>query len=395
MVAPSAWFNAQRLQELDLAFSGDVERGESLGYVLAVAHQGRPVHLSALGQRTVAGDPLTVDTRFRIASLTKPVTAVGVLMLIEQNLVRLDQPVSDFIPAFANVKVQEADGTLRTPARPVLVRDLFTHTSGIGTRKNASTALGRRYIAADPYQHSATLEEAVDTLAALPLFFDPGASVLYGYSTDILGRIIEVASGEPLETYLRRVIFEPLRMMDTSFHADRAAENMAEVVTVGPGGEMVAVAGDTFGDPFDPQTWPSAGAGLISTGPDYLRFAMMLERQGTLDGVQIISPAAVALMTSDHLPRPIRERLIGTPLEGRGFGLAVAVTQDVGATGKLGAVGDFTWSGYYDTQFFVSPHYETVGVLMTQRQPYNEDEERKTAERFKNLVLRALLPRTD
>jgi CubicO group peptidase (beta-lactamase class C family) len=272
-----------------------------------------------------------------------------------------------------------------------VVRDLFIHTSGIGYRHDRETVIGRRYIEAAPYEKSASLEDAVETLASLPLYFDPGERVFYGYSTEVLGRIVEVVSGQPFDEYVTDTILQPLGMADTSFFVPEADEGrLASVVQKSGDGSLQAVRGDVFGDPLSEYTWPSPGAGLVSTAPDYLRFAMMLERGGELDGVRIVSRQSVELMTTDHLPESIRQRIEGTPLAGRGFGLGVAVTLDSKVASDPGRDGDYTWSGFYDTQFFVSPTTETVAVMMVQRQPRDDEPDRQTGRRFKEAVFRVL-----
>ena len=386
-------FSAERLEFLVSSFEADVARGDITGFVIGIGHEGEPVFTRSVGARTVSGVPMRDDTLFRIASMTKPVTAVAILTLLERGLLGLDDPVSDYIPEIGTMQVRQPDGTLRPPSRPIRIVDLFTHTAGIGYRFDEASELGRLYREAAPYQNARSLEEAVSIIAGLPLYFDPGERFFYSYGIDILGRIVEVVSGEPFGAYLERFVFEPLGMDDTGFFVTAPDEDrLAEVVMPGPGGHLVRQPGDVFGNPLDPSVWPSGGAGLISTAHDYLRFAMMLDRGGTLDGVQILSPASVALMTANHLPEKIRTRLDGTPLSGIGLGLAVAVVEDIGKTGKLGAPGDFTWGGYYDTQFFVSPRYDVAAVLMVQREKAPGEPDRDTGERFKTLVLGALRP---
>ncbi len=331
------------------------------------------------------------DTLFRIASMTKPVTAVAVLRLVEQGKLSLDDPVGDYLPEIGAMQVRQQDGSRRAPLRPVTVRDLLTHLSGIGYRFDPQSALGREYIAAAPFQNAASLEQAVSLIGQLDLFFDPGSRFLYSYGLDVAGRLIEVVSGQSFDAFLRAEILDPLAMHDTGFFVPTGKQpRLAQVYGKGEDGKLSSRPGDVFGDPLNPATWPSGGAGLISTPRDYIRFAMMLENGGSLEGVQVLSPASLALMTADHMPRALREKVAGTPLEAMGLGLGVAVTLAPERGGALSGKGDFGWGGYYDTQFFVSPEYGIAAVIMTQYEKREGEPERDTLQTFKTMTLAAV-----
>jgi CubicO group peptidase (beta-lactamase class C family) len=380
-----------RLAALDAEFARRVRAGEAAGYAYIIAREGRIVHRGATGVRVLGGAAMSEDTLFRIASMTKPVTAVAVLRLVEQGKLSLDDPVAQYLPEIGAMQVRLPDGSRRPPARPVKVRDLLTHLAGIGYRFDPDSPLGREYIAAAPFQTATSLAEATRIIAGLDLFFDPGTRFLYSYGLDVAGRLVEVVSGQSFDAFLRAEIFDPLAMHDTGFlvPADRQ-HRLAQVYGKAGDEGLAPRPGDVFGDPLNRATWPSGGAGLISTPRDYIRFAMMLEGGGSLEGVQVLSPASLAVMTADHMPRALRDKVAGTPLETTGLGLGVAVTLAPGQGGALSGKGDFGWGGYYDTQFFVSPEYGIAAVIMTQYEKAPGEPERDTLQAFKTLTLAAV-----
>lgn len=387
----SAAMSEIRLAALDAEFAGRVRDGEAAGYAYMIARHGQIVHRGAAGSRAFGGAAMSEDTLFRIASMTKPVTAVAVLRLMEQGKLSLDDSVADYLPEVGSMQVRQPDASTRPPVRPIKVRDLLTHLSGIGYRFDRESPLGREYIEAAPFQKAATLAEAVDVIGRLDLFFDPGSRFLYSYGLDVAGRLVEVVSGQSFDAFLRAEIFDPLAMYDTGFFvpADKRPR-VAQVYGKAENGGLSPRPGDVFGDPFNRATWPSGGAGLISTPRDYIRFAMMLENGGSLDGVQVLSPASLAMMTADHMPIALREKVAGTPLEAMGLGLGVAITLAPERSGTLSGKGDFGWGGYYDTQFFVSPEYGIAAVIMTQYERRAGEPERDTLQIFKTLTLAAV-----
>jgi len=391
--AGTTMLSAERLEVLEDQFRRRVESGEAPGYVMMIATGDEIVFRSTMGLRDIENEaPLQEDTKFRIASMTKPVTAVAILTLLERGDLQLSDPVSDYIPEIGNMRVRNPDGTLVDPDRDITIRDLLTHTSGIGYRFDDTSELGQAYNEAAPYQKADTLEEATSIIASQSLYFSPGGRFFYSYSTDILGRVIEVVAGEPFNDYLDRVIFTPLGMSDTGFNLpDTDRDRTAIVYMQQDDGSLSPTPGDVFGDPFEATTWPSGGAGLVSTAPDYMRFAMMLEGEGSYKGMQILSPASVELMASDHLPQDLQDRIARTPLAGIGIGLGVAVVKDPAATGRLGAEGDFAWGGHYDTQFFISPEYGLSAVILTQLQPAPGAPDNETMNLFKTLVLSSVI----
>ncbi len=389
--ASKAGMSAARLELMGQAFADRVANGDAAGYVIMVARRGEVVFSRASGAQALNPKaPMELNTKFRIASMTKPIAAVAALTLIEQGRLNLSDPVKKYLPDFAAMQVRDSDGSLSAQKRDMTIRDLMIHTSGIGYRFDMTSELGKAYIAAAPYEKARTLAEATEIIARQQLYFQPGERFLYSYGFDVLGRVIEVVAKEKFEDYLARVIFRPLDMRDTSFTIAAADRSRLATVYSKRNGALQLMPGTLFGDPLDPQTWPSGGAGLISTARDYLRFAAMLERGGTLEGVQIVSPASVALMTSNHFPPALRERAASGPLAGLAMGLGVAVVEDAGRTGVLGAPGDFAWGGHYDTQFFVSPRFGVAAVILSQVQPTPGAPDPTTMRDFKSMVLAAV-----
>lgn len=364
-------FNADGLARLDAHLASEVSAGRRAGYVICLGRGGHEAHRSAIGLSDIAsGQRMTPTTLFRIASLTKLITSVAVMQLVEEGQLQIDDPVGRYLPQVGAMQVAvsaETPDDRRPPARPMTVRHLMLHMSGLGYRSDGVTALGRRYRDLDLFQGPATLAETINRLADLPLYADPGERVIYSFSTDVLGRLVEVASQEPLAERLKRTIFEPVGMSDTGFHLEESQRTgLASVYEPGPDGRLSRSSAEVFGDPFSRERWPSGGAGLICTGPDYLRFLMAMERGGTLDGGRILSTASVELMLRNHLPAAVMARLGATPLAGLGFGLGSAVVVDAAQAAGHFRDGDAFWSGHFDTQYFISPATGTAAVIMTQ-----------------------------
>ena len=339
-----------------------IDGGRAAGIMTLVARRGEIVHWDAHGWRVRDEDPLEPDDIFRIYSMTKPVTSVAAMILVEEGRLSLDDPLSHSIPSFANVRVYD-DGDLRPPSRPILIRDLLSHTSGLtyGVFGNTPVdSLYRRALNALDMGGDADLEARVETLASLPLVDDPGARWVYSMSTDVLGRVVEVASGQTLDAFFRERIFEPLGMDDTGFHVTAANTDRFTRIYYRGRGELVSPdppGGDRF---TRPPGWYSGGGGLTSTASDYLRFSEMLLGGGERDGVRILRPETVALMTRNHLPESMIP-IMG--LRGQGFGLGFAVS--VGAN-----PGTYWWSGVANTYFWIDPEEEIIAFAWTQLQPY-------------------------
>jgi len=382
----------ERLDHMRDFFRDEVGKNSAAGYVLLVARGGKLVYSAAIGMRDRARQiPMTLDTRFRIASMSKPITSVAVLMLYEEGRFQLDDPVARFLPEFANERVFsgiDAQGALTTePAKdPITIRQLLTHTSGLGYLFDPSTPLGKAYDAL-PIKADSTLADVVRAIAGAPLYFQPGGGWRYSYADDVLGRLVEVVSGMPFERFLKTRLFEPLGMAHTGFHlAESELPLLATLYKQGPSGELEPTDPSTLGSPTDPNRWPSGGGGLISTAGDYLRFAQMLENGGSLQGRQILSPVTVALMTANHVPEDAMFKFWGAGSRGLGYGLGVGVIIDAVTSPQAGFNGDYSWGGLWDTHWIASPRSGIVAVLLTQVDPRGSQSAQRTDPDFRDLL---------
>lgn len=346
-------------------------RGSRSGYVAMFARDGEVVYATAAGVADIdTEEPMNLDTRFRIASMTKPVTAVAAHILIEEGALSLDDPVSRYLPAAGAIRVAtshevDASGTIpTTTARgEMTVRHLLQFSSGIGSGDEAGSALDRLWEADGFYVGEGSLAERVDRVLALPLYEEPGTAWRYGYSADVLARVVEIAANESFGDFVTRRIIVPLGMKQTEFLMTvEEPESLAKVYTQDAGGELVR-ATDGWIDHSD---FTPGGSGLVSTVGDYMRFALMLWHGGTYQGRRILAPETVARMTSIHVPEGV---LASEGIEGLGWGLGLAVVRDADATPMMDADGDYWWSGYFGTTFFVSPSTGLVGVVMSQNEP--------------------------
>ena len=399
--AEAVGMSSTRLGRIPAAMRRYVEQGDVVGVVTLVARDGRIVSLDSAGYRDKASrSPVGRNTIFRIASMTKPVTSVAAMMLVEEDKLRLDDPVSKYIPVFEKMRVRAGRGdSLVAAERPMTVHDLITHRAGLVYGFSDTSAVGDSYRAAHVTdgvdQSSATQADNVNRLGALPLASQPGHEWRYGLSTDVLGRVVEVASGMSLAGFFRRRIFKPLGMHDTGFRVpDEKLGRLATAYTESHDSLRPMAASDVFLDGRLPMgrfsgpgargsdTFFSGGAGLASTAGDYLRFCQMLLNGGVLDGVRLLSPKTVELMSSDatgDLTTPLGDR-------GIGFGLGFAVVRDLGATRKLGSPGMLSWGGILGTSFWIDPKERLVGVMMTQQFP-NAD---GLSDTFQTLVYQAV-----
>jgi CubicO group peptidase (beta-lactamase class C family) len=380
----SLGFDPGRLARLSQVMQGFVDRKELPGLVLLVARDGKTVELRALGHQDLEGkQPMRPDTIFRIASMSKPVTSVAVMILLEEGRLRLDDPLSKFIPEFKGAQVavpgkEGEESKLVKATREITLRDLLTHRAGIGYGFGGAGPVQEAYrklgVSDGLDEPGITLAENMARLAQAPLAHDPGKAFHYGLSADVLGRVVEVASGQSLDAFLRSRIFAPLKMKDTGFIVPPEQDaRFAAACTGAEGGGIRAMNDPEITGWFrlSPQAgyrpgrrYLSGGAGLVATATDYARFAQMLLNRGALDGVRILSPKSVDLMTASHTH--------DLPSAGSGteFGLGVSVLVDLGASRQLGTLGLYGWGGLYGTTFWVDPKERLVAVLMTQRFPY-------------------------
>ena len=360
-------FSSARLERLAAVVRHDVERKLIPGAVVLLARGGRVGFAETFGfQDREAGTPMALDSIFRVASMTKPMTSVAAMMLSEEGSLEIAAPVAQYLREFSDMRV----GVERAKARRTMtVQDLMRHTSGLTYAQFGDSPVQMLWRDVKLMDEAQTNAELVQKLAGLPLMFEPGTSWEYSMSTDVLGRVVEVVSGLSLGEFFATRIAGPLGMSDTGFaatgeRAARIAEPQADRAT-GQRPPMRAVK--------QPGGWQSGGGGAVSTAGDYLRFCQMLLNGGDLDGVRLLAPKTVALMASDHLPPGVgygetaRARfgaLAPVPEMGYGFGLGFAVRNEPGRSPVPGSVGEFFWGGVTGTYFWIDPREQLIAVLM-------------------------------
>lgn len=384
-------FSEARLRRLDAYVETLVKDEKYSGAVVLLAREGKIVEWKSFGYRDRAsGAQLKRDDIFAIASLSKIVTTVGALMLVEEGRITLREPIARYLPEFGGMKVF-VGGTVVAPElvdarRPITLHDLLTHTAGFSNfdktmvdRPTTSSLLAA--IRERQNARPQTLRAMAQELASLPLERHPGEAWIYGPSTDLVGALIEAVSGQPLDRYLEQRLFRPLKMRDTGFEVP--AEKRSRQVTFDvrqPDGSLKPVAPKSRGG-----AWPSGGGGLYSTPADYVRFAQMLLNRGELGGVRLLSPKMVELMTQDHLhgiPKPTKIYPVSD-----GFGYGVEIRTDVARSQWLGSVGTFGWNGASTAYCSMDPKEGLISMVWSQHTPNSEFE---LFERFNNLVYQAL-----
>ena len=375
--------DANRLSRIDTHFRRYVDDGRLPGYEVLVARGGKIVHLSTYGHRDREAElPVESDTVFRIYSMTKAITSVAAMMLWEEGAFQLRDHVAKFLPAFRNTKVWRGGSTMKpvldAQTEPMEIGHLLTHTSGLTYGFHYVHPTDELYRKAG-YEFGApkgvNLADACDALAALPLRFQPGTRWNYSVSTDVLGRLVEVISGQSLDEFFRTRIFEPLAMVDTAFDAADRLDRLAALY-IPDGTTKKAVRFDPIGKQATrPATYLSGGGGLVSTAGDYHRFLRCLLHGGELDGARILGPRTIALMGRNHLPDGCDMASIAeegmTELAGKGvgFGLGFAVMLDPGIAQQASSVGALAWGGAASTGFWLDPSEDLDVVFMTQLLP--------------------------
>ena len=333
-----------------------------LAGTVMVLKKGNQIYMDKYGMQNIeAGLPMEYSTIFRMASMTKPVTSVAAMMLVEEGKLQLDDPVEKYLPAFADMQVLNADGVKEKLKRSISVRDLFRHTSGIATTIFQNTPVEKAYVETFKNEKPTSLEGLVNTLASLPLAHQPGEHWTYGYSTDVLARVVEVVSGEPVDAFFEKRIFQPLKMEDTGFRIpiDKLAR-----LAAGYNRELKLLSVPDENSPYvTGEYYPRGASGLVSTAIDYMHFAQMLLNGGELDGVRLLTSESVQQMTQNQLPDGVLPYMPDMPIICNGFGLGFGVqTEEV----VLGSTGDFGWPGAYFTYFFVDPNHNGIATLLVQ-----------------------------
>lgn len=368
----SQGFSSERLARIGDVMQRHVDEGRLPGAATLVARRGRVVHLETVGWAGVESRrELQPDTICRIYSMTKPITVVAALLLWEEGRFGLDDPIGAYLPELASMPVlrgmERGVPTLAEASRSVTIRHLMTHTAGMTYGVFEGDVPGERmYGEADLLRPHWTLAQMVTALGRLPLLFEPGSRWLYSVSIDVLGRLVEVVSGQPLDEFFRERIFEPLGMVDTGFAAPEAAQGrLATLYGPAERGGLTRIPAPCGRDFARHEPMCSGGGGLVGTVADYARFAQMLLSGGELHGRRLLAHRTVALMASNHLP-PEAGPYGNPPHAGHGFGLGVRVLRDPGLAGQLDGVGSYGWSGLAHTDFWVDPANDVLGVFMTQ-----------------------------
>lgn len=401
-----AGFSSERLSRITQFFQGEVDRGAIPGAVLLVSRNGKLVYRQAIGYQDRENKvSMKADTVFRIFSMTKPIATVAVMMLAEEGKIDVMAPVAQYLPEFKDVKVgveklDSATGkptlALENPVRPMTVQDLLRHTSGLVYGPFGNTLVHQAYNQANLFDPGQTLAEFVTKLSKLPLAHQPGSTWEYGMSIDVLGRIVEVVSGMPFDRFVEERITRPLRMPDTAFYLNPAQMPRTAEPQVYPATGKRPPYGEVADLTREKVKWFSGGGGLVSTVSDYAHFCQMLVNGGELDGVRLLSPKTLAVMTSDQVPPDAArigmlaatQDLSPIPELGQSFGLGFAVRTAPGHTAVSGSVGDYFWAGALGTYFWVDPQEKLFAIEMLQM-PFVEAGTYRRA--FREMVYGALL----
>lgn len=378
--------SSERLARLDSLFGSYIGQNRMAGVVVAIARHGKLAHFRTLGRMDMAEpEPMRSDAIFRLASMTKPITSVAVMMLYEEGHFQLEDPVSWYIPELAGMTPEAGTAGSAEP-REMTVRDLLTHAAGL-----PATGADPRHdqVWSDP---ELTLQQIMARIGQQPLAYAPGTEWVYGRATDILGYLVEVVSKQPLGGFLRDRIFEPLGMRDTGFFVPEGeADRVPALYAVDDEGVTELIRAVPRPRAFRPPIAPRGAGGLFSTVDDYMRFCQMMLNQGELDGVRVLSPSTVALMLVDHLPAGVRlPEQFGRRyrLAGYGFGLGVRVRTNVAESQMLGNIGEYGWGGAFGTYFLIDPEEELIAMLFPQ---LRGSEYYPIRRQFNNAVYQALV----
>ena len=400
--------SAKRLERISAAAQQLINEEQLAGAVTIIARRGKVAHFEAHGMMDIeANKPMQKDTIFRIYSMTKPIAAVAVMTLFEEGRLELDAPVSVYLPELGGLKVAldpDADTlTLVAADRDMTVRDLMRHTSGLpgAARYMAGqTAIDKRYREEGLHLlHACNLQEMVAQLGKIPLLYQPGTKWHYSIAADVLGRLLEVASGQPFDVFLSERIFQPLGMVDTEFYVPpEKIDRLAEMYGPKPEGGLQTIDAPEGGTGKVSETsfkkkpkFLSAGGGLVSTAADFARFCLMLSGKGTLAGKRVMTTESVELMTRNHLPQHLipLDKKPEKRYAGLGFGLGVSVRVQKTDWVPASEVGEYGWIGGASTEFWISPRDELVAIVLAQYLPFSE-----LSERVKPLVYTAILEET-
>jgi len=383
-------FSPDRLKRIDTVMQRYVHQRTLAGIVTLVARHGSVIHFEKFGMQDIeANKPVELDTIFRIYSMTKPITSVALMMLFEHGLVRLTDPVTKFMPGFNKVKVFINESKLADLEREITIHDLLTHTAGLSYGDDEDSPVDGLYRQADLFNSDITLAEMIQRIAHLPLVHQPGQVWRYSVATDVVGYLVEMISDMSLAEFFEEKIFWPLGMEDTAFSVPPdKIDRFATLYGKTEKGALEVIDTATGGDYFNVRLY-SGGHGLVSTTADYLRFAQLVLNKGELDGVRLLGPKTVELMTANHLPPALMPIAMGEEqMPGFGFGLGFSVMMDVTQSGMMGSVGLHGWGGWANTHFWVDPQEQLIGILMLQYVPSGTH---PVTNDFRTLVYQALI----
>ena len=387
-------FSAERLIRINSLMERYVDSGKLAGIETCVVRHDQVVHRETFGyQNLETKTPMSGDSIFRIYSMTKPIASVALMMLFEEARFNLTDLVSKFIPAFKDVKVWGADGALVAPVRPMTVQDLLRHTAGLsyGGYADSQSPVDKLYDEADLFNPKITIKEFSERVANLPLIFHPGEKWHYSVATDIVGYLVEVLADRPLGDFIQEKIIGPLGLVDTAFHIDPSKlDRFCTLYGKTADSDFGVLDLPESSEFLPPVTLHSGGSGLVSTTADYLKFAQCILNKGELNGVRLLGPRTVALMTCNHLPAGLTPIAFegSDPMLGMGFGLGFGVMLDAAQSGVMGSVGDHSWGGYAETFFWIDPREDMIAIMMSQYLPSQTYPIRKE---FRTTVYQALI----
>lgn len=365
--------SSEKLAKVDDVLDGLVEQKRLAGGTVVIARRGKIVHFKSYGMADIESKrPMKNDAIMRFYSMSKAITSAAIMILADEGKLSVDDPVSKHIPELSKVKVATADG-LVAPKREATIADLLLHTAGYSYGSSPQPTSDAAFKKIDPLDHERTLKEMDERLTGVPLAFHPGEDWLYGISIDVLGRVIEVASGQPLDRFLKKRIFKPLGMKDTGFFVPKKKhDRFAQVYNSDERGKLTIGDNEAHRDFSKPRAFLSGGGGLVSTARDYLRFLMMIQQGGTLDRKRIVSEKSVRLMTTSQLPEKVPHIYFGDQQRiGVGFGFGFSVREKMSDWDPAGRVGEYGWGGLASTHYWVSPKDDLIVITLEQSMPYS------------------------
>jgi len=365
--------SSAKLAKVDDVLDRLVEQKRLAGGTVVIARRGKIVHFKSYGMADIESQrPMKNDAIMRFYSMSKAITSAAVMILKDEGKLDVNDAVSKHIPELQDVKVATSD-RLVAPQREVTIADLLLHTAGYTYGGSPQPAADAAFKKIDPLDHERTLKQMGERLADVPLAFQPGEDWIYGISIDVLGRVIEVASGQPLGKFLKQRIFKPLGMKDTGFFVPKKKHGrFAQVYNSDEQGKLTIGDNEAHRDFSKPRAFLSGGGGLVSTARDYLRFLMMIQQGGTLDGKRIVSEKSVQLMTTSQLPKEVPHIYFGDQQRvGVGFGFGFSVREKMSDWDPAGRVGEYGWGGMASTHYWVSPKDELIVITLEQSLPYS------------------------